>query len=58
MLTLEEISIILQDRNLTEVSRRCGVGYITVWRIANNKAGNVSYESVLKLSEYLTKPVE
>jgi len=53
MLTLEEITVKLQDRKLTEVSRRCGVGYITVWRIAKRCAGNVSYESVEKISRYL-----
>ena len=53
MLTLEEISIKLQDRKLKEVARRTNVGYITVWRIAKGCAGNVSYDSVAKLSEYL-----
>ena len=53
MLTLEEITIKLQDRRLKEVSRRSEVGYITVWRIAKNCAGNVSYESIKKLSDYL-----
>jgi hypothetical protein len=58
MLTLEKISELLKDRKLKEVSRKCGVGYVTVWRIANNCAGNVSYETVSKLSEYLEKPIE
>jgi len=53
MLTLEEIADDLQDRKLKEVSRRSGVGYITVWRIANRCAGNVGYESVEKLSDYI-----
>ena len=53
MLSLEEIIVILQDRNLNEVSRRTGLAYPTVWRIANNQAGNVGYESVKKLSDYL-----
>lgn len=55
MLTLEEITILLQDRKLKEVARRCDISYITVWRIAKRCAGNVSYESVAKLSEYLEK---
>lgn len=53
MLSLEQIIILLQDRNLNEVSRRTGLAYPTVWRIANNQAGNVGYESVKKLSDYL-----
>jgi len=55
MLTLEEITTVLQDRKWKEVSRRCGVGYITVWRIARGFPGNGSYESVKKLSDYLEK---
>ena len=58
MLTLEKITELLKDRKLKEVSRKCGVGYVTVWRIANNCAGNVSYETVTKLSEYLEKSIE
>jgi DNA-directed RNA polymerase specialized sigma subunit len=57
MLTLEEITIRLQDRKLKEVARRCDISYITVWRIAKRCAGNVSYVSVAKLSEYLEKPL-
>jgi hypothetical protein len=53
MLTLEEIATALQDRKLKEVSRKSGVGYITVWRIAKRCSGNVGYESVAKLSEYI-----
>ena len=53
MLTLEEIVIILQDRNLNEVSRRTNLSYPAVWRIANGKAGNIGYETVKKLSDYL-----
>jgi len=53
MLTIEEIIIHLQDRNLSEVSRRTGLSIPTVWRIANNQAGNVGYETVKTLSDYL-----
>jgi uncharacterized membrane protein YczE len=55
MLTLEEITLILKDRKLTEVSRRSDVAYLTVWRIAKGIPGNVSYGTVVKLSEYLEK---
>ena len=55
MLTLEKIQELLQDRNLSEVSRRTGLSTPTIWRIANNQAGNVGYETVKKLSDYLEK---
>jgi transcriptional regulator with XRE-family HTH domain len=55
MLELNEIITLLQDRNLSEVSRRTGLAIPTVWRIANNQAGNVGYETVKKLSDYLEK---
>jgi hypothetical protein len=53
MLSLEEIVTALQDRKLKEVSRKSGVGYITVWRIANRCSGNVEYKSVAKISDYI-----
>jgi DNA-binding Xre family transcriptional regulator len=55
MLELNEIITILQDRNLSEVSRRTGLSTPTIWRIANNQAGNVGYETVKTLSDYLEK---
>lgn len=55
MLAIDQIVTKLQDRKLKEVSKRSGVNYITVWRIATGCAGNVSYETVAKLSEYLEK---
>ena len=55
MLELDEIITILQDRNLSEVSRRTGLAVPTVWRIANGQAGNVGYETVKRLSDYLEK---
>ena len=55
MLELDEIVTILQDRNLSEVSRRTGLAVPTVWRIANGQAGNVGYETVKRLSDYLEK---
>ena len=57
MLEINEIIIILQDRNLSEVSRRTGLAIPTVWRIANNQAGNVGSETVKKLSDYLEKKI-
>jgi DNA invertase Pin-like site-specific DNA recombinase len=53
MLTVEEIVKKLADRNLSEVARRTELSLPTVWRIANNQAGNVGYETVKTLSDYL-----
>jgi len=55
MLTLEQIIITLGDRNWKRVSEGSGVNYQTVWKIARGNAGNVSYETVKKLSDYLEK---
>jgi hypothetical protein len=53
MLELEKIITILQDRNIKEVSRRTELSYLTVWRIANGSPGNVGYDTVKRLSDYL-----
>lgn len=53
MLALEKIQELLQDRNLSEVSRRTGLSTPTIWRIANGQSGNVGYETVKRLSDYL-----
>ena len=53
MLTIEEVTKRLGDRNLKKVSVTTGISYPTVWKIANGQAGNVGYETVRKLSEYL-----
>jgi hypothetical protein len=60
MLTLEQIIKALDDRNWKRVSEGSGVNYQTVWKIARGNAGNVSYETVKKLSDYLLekKPEE
>ncbi|MFA5150744.1 MAG: helix-turn-helix transcriptional regulator [Candidatus Omnitrophota bacterium] len=52
---MDKIIEMLQDRNLSEVSRRTELSIPTVWRIANGHAGNVGYETVKKLSDYLEK---
>ena len=53
MLAIEEISKRLNDRTLTKVSKATGISYPTIWKIANGQAGNVGYNTVKKLSEYL-----
>ena len=52
MLILEEIQDRLKDRNLSEVARRAGLDYATVYKAS--KAKNVSYNTVKVLSDYLT----
>ena len=58
MLTLDQIVVILQDRNLSEVARRTGLSFPTVWRVANKQAGNVGYETVKTISEYLEETLK
>jgi predicted transcriptional regulator len=53
MLTLEEIKKRLQDRNLSEISRKTGISYMTIWKVS--KGSGASYATVLTLSEYLEK---
>lgn len=53
MLTLEQIIERLRDRNLSEVSRKTGVYYLTLTNIASGKTKNPTYKSVIALSEYL-----
>ena len=58
MLDLKQIVTILQDRNLSEVCRRTGLNYITVWRIyKDSETANPNYETVKKLSDYLEKKI-
>ena len=54
MLTLEQISKRLKDRNLAEVARQTGVSHVTVWKASTGRYG-LSYSTVLTLSEYLEK---
>jgi transcriptional regulator with XRE-family HTH domain len=53
MITLEEIRQKLSDRNLSEVARRTGVSYRTLFSICNGTNKNPSYESVRAIVEYL-----
>ncbi|MDD2251230.1 MAG: helix-turn-helix transcriptional regulator [Candidatus Cloacimonetes bacterium] len=52
---MEQIILALGDRNWKRVSEGAGVNYQTVWKIARGNAGNVSYETVKRLSDYLEK---
>lgn len=57
-MNLEQIVKALQDRNLREVERQTGIGYITLSRLRNGHNKNPSYRTVTKLSEYLKSTVE
>ena len=52
-MTLEQIKAALSDRNLTEVARRTGLSYPTVYGIAKGANNNPAYHSVKKLAQYL-----
>lgn len=52
-MTLEQIKAALSDRNLTEVARRTGLSYPTVYGIAKGTNSNPAYQSVEKLVQYL-----
>lgn len=52
MLYVEQIRKLLSDRNLAEVSRRTGVGYMALARIVSGK-NNPCYVNLVKLSNYL-----
>lgn len=54
MLTLEQIRKRLEPMNLALVAKACGIHYNTLYRLAKTDA-NVSYETVKKLSDYLTE---
>jgi transcriptional regulator with XRE-family HTH domain len=55
MLSLDQIIIILEDKNLSEIAKRTGLSYMTVWRVSTGDHKNVEYETVRKLSEYLER---
>lgn len=53
MMTLEEASAALSDRNVMEVARRTGINHQTLWRIKNGSAQEPSFHVMKKLIEYL-----
>lgn len=55
MLTISEIRALLADRNLSEVSRRSGVSYPIIYKLATGRA-KPSYEAAKALVEYLQAP--
>lgn len=53
MLLLSEVREQLGDKNLKEVARRTGLAYDTVWRVFRGDTKRVSYDVVVRLSDYL-----
>lgn len=53
MLDLDQIVTLLKDRNLSEVSRRTKLNYLTVWKIANGFGTRASYYTIKCISDYL-----
>ena len=51
MLTIEQIKKLLEDRHLSIVAKKAGIGEATIFRLAKGK--NVAYPTVKKLSDYL-----
>lgn len=54
LLSLPEIQRRLEDRNLSEVARRVGMTRQQVWAIASGINTNPSYETIKRISDYLT----
>lgn len=53
MRTIEEIKKSLQDRNLREVSRRIGMDYHKLHRVASGLNRNPTYEVLKPINDYL-----
>lgn len=54
MLTLDKIRAMLTDRRIDVVSKATGIHRNTVAGVRSGKITNPSYDTVLRLSEYLT----
>jgi len=54
LLALPEIRRQLEDRNLSEVARRIGATRQAVWKIASGENTNPTYDTLKRLSDYLT----
>ena len=57
MMTPEDISAAMEDRNLSAVSRATGLSYDTVRRVAKGGIDEsaISYATIKKLSDYLAE---
>ena len=55
MLTVDQIRTALQDRRLAVVAEATGITRVSLNNIRNGTTKNPSYNTVVALSEYLTK---
>ena len=55
MMTLEQVQAALSDRRLMVVAKETGLSYYTVRRVAKAEDQKVSYETIKRLSDYLTR---
>jgi len=55
MMTLENIRDALKDRKLSVVARKTGLHYNVVHSFASGRVKNPSYETVIKLTEYIRR---
>lgn len=55
MMTLEQVQNALTDRRLPVVAKETGLSYFTVRRVAKGEDQRVTYETIKRLSDYLTK---
>jgi hypothetical protein len=58
MMSLEQVRAALQDRRLPAVAHGAGLTYGTVWRVARGQEKKVSYETIKRLSDYLTGTIK
>lgn len=54
MMTLEDISTLLQDRRVSIIAKATGIHFNTIRDIRDNKNANPTYRVITKLTEYLT----
>lgn len=54
MMTIDEIRAALQDRRLTVIAAQTGLHYNTISAIKRGDQTNPQYDTMIKLSTYLT----
>lgn len=55
MFNSETMRRALEDRNLKVVAKLSGITYMSLYRFARGQSTSMSYENMLKLSDYLTR---
>lgn len=54
MLTIEELKLLLKDRNIAQVSRETGLHANVIYRVVNGHS-KPSYDTIVALSNYINK---